>query len=176
MIDRLLEDYKQLQKQMELPPLEAVSVLVERQVLASDNVEAAVSILVKTQGWLRRQSQVYRTPNESAESVAGLPLSGEWLVAESQSKHLRQDGKGGWLLYHYRQFKTPDESENAKKEGGNGVVHDCLAEKITLLAADSGSKLAYRVYWGGEDGNIRRLFGRFAGFEPDARQKGEQRS
>ena len=179
MIEGLLDNYEELREQLELPPLDRAYVLVERQALTPDYIEEKVAGLEAAegaQGWLRRQSQVYRSlPSEkTAAPNAGLPLSGEWRLSDTESKHLRQDGKGGWLLYRYRQFDTLAEAENANKEcGGKGQVHACLQERTTLLAADGGSNLAYHIYWGGEGANIRRLFARFSGFEAAAQQKGE---
>jgi hypothetical protein len=177
MIEELHKDYQGLQAQLGLPPLERMYVLVERQTLTIADVEAEVARLETSQGWLRRQSNVRRTPSgqKAAAQDYGLPLSGEWRLSENESKHLRQDGKGGWLLYRYRQFASQDEAEQARRKGGDvGTVHVCLAEKTVLLSADEGGKLAYHVYWGGDGANIRRLFARFLGFEPDAQQQGEQ--
>lgn len=181
MIKELLAGYEELreQGQLALPALKRVFVLVEHQALTAANVETEVPKLEAAQGWLRRQSHAYRTkPGQTTEAQdAGMPLSGEWVLSDTESKHLRQDGKGGWLLYRYRQFEALDEVQEAKKQGGGrGEIHDCLAEKTALLASDRGGNLAYHVYWGGEGANIRRLFARFSGFEPAPQQEGEQRS
>jgi hypothetical protein len=140
--------------------------MVERNKLTgADEVEKEIAKLQQSHGWLRRQSDVFRTrPGEDYSTrAAGLPLSGEWLVEGRHSKHLRQDGGGGWVLYRYCEFTTVEEANSAGRP--DAQIHSCLCEDTTLLAADGGGKLAYRVYWGGDDGKIKRLFARFAGFK-----------
>lgn len=174
MIDLLLEDYQRLKvadDAKDLPPLEKAVLLVTRTTLAAEeDVEVVVSGLNAWTGWLRRQSSIERTSPErnGVGQTAGLPLSGEWNGPDAQSKHLRQNGEGGWLLYHYREFTDKAEAERARAEAdGKGEVHACLKERTAVLAQDQPGNLAYDIYWGGNDGNIRRLFARFAGFEPE---------
>jgi hypothetical protein len=171
-INQLSRDYARLISQdgLEgLPQLQQRFVLVERSELTeAEEVEKEVAKLQQSHGWLRRQSDVYRTPpgEDYSTPAAGLPLRGEWLVKGGDSTHLRQDGGGGWVLYRYREFEM---EENAKREGEKSApgsqIHSCLCEDTVLLAADGGGKLAYRVYWGGDGGKIKRLFARFAGFK-----------
>ena len=182
MINQLLEDYERLRASeaaRDLPRLEKAILLVTHSVFAAEgDVEAEVSQLNAWPGWLRRQSGIWRTPPEKAGAAqtAGLPLSGEWCNPDTESRHLRQDGKGGWLLYHYREFPTEADARRALKEaGGTGQVYACLRERSSVLAENQDDNLAYCIYWGGEDGNIRRLFARFAGFKPGAQEE-EHRS
>jgi hypothetical protein len=175
MIAQLLEGYAELRSQGELPELEPRSVLVEREPLTEADIAAVVVSLEASEGWLRRQSAVYRTsPGRKGQPLAvGLPLAGEWKLSATESKHLRPNGRGGWVIYHYREFMTLHEAENARKAGDMGQVHACLRERTSLLAEDGG-KLAYYVYWGGDGAKIRRLFACFAGFEIAAGENGGQ--
>ena len=179
MIDQLLEDYNQLRDAedvKDMPRLEKAVLLVTRATFAAEaDVEAEVSKLSTWTGWLRRQSGVGRTSPENGgvPQSAGLLLSAEWCAPNAESKHLRQDGKGGWLLYHYREFATEADARVALREsGGEGQLHICLRERAAVLGEGTDSDLAYDIYWGGKGSNTRRLCSRFAGFAQHA-QEGE---
>lgn len=183
MINLLLEDYQRLgaaDDASDLPRLEKAVLLVTRTALAAgEEVESLVLGSNAWTGWLRRQSSVERTSlerNGGTKKAAGLALSGEWSGPDAQSKHLRQDGRGGWLVYHYREFESEADAERARAQAdGTGEVNACLRERVAVLAEDQPGNLAYFIYWGGKDGDIRRLFARFAGFE-QCEQDEEQRS
>lgn len=172
MIGQLLEHYDNLKGEKgmaALPCLKPVALVVQRTFIADhEDINKQIHALeIGCDGWLRRQSALYRTPRKKGESRddEGLPLGGEWLVSdgkslEAESQHLRQDGDGGWTLYTYREFANVTAAEQEKAKNGQGKVYDCLREEVELLDAREPKekmergKLVYYVYWGGEEGSV----------------------
>ena len=177
MIDGVHSAYQRLQdklkdggkSQFKLKGLERVAVAVTAQPIERDELDQEFRELVQHSGWVRLQSATYRTGDGQEFGLNdGRPLLGEWVLSKTASAHLRQNSVGGWTLFRYQEHASLNDAENAL--AGDGTARDCLRERTSVIAADPPANaanpdyLAYDVYWGLENGAMRRLFARFVGF------------
>jgi hypothetical protein len=172
MIDEIHRAYRALKTErpiITVPELEPISVVVRRETIQANALPEILGRYAERQGWVRLQSALYRTSARAAATPPdGLPLAAGLCLSDSESAHLRQDDKGGWTLYRYRDFSTLAEAESACAVGSN--AWHCLRQRTTVLTGDipagaAGSdELGYYVYWGADGAHIRRLFTRFDGF------------
>lgn len=106
----------------------------------------AVMDFAPSQGWLCFQSQLLvldRTEDlERRAPHAGAILSGELIRGADHSLHIRQNGRGGWILLYI------DEGEGDQE----GLVHNArlLGNQHYPATVGESSRpgvLCYRVYW-----------------------------
>ncbi len=120
-----------------------------------EEVKAKVKAFEPKQGWLCFQDKVEyfcRNCEKKEMPYSSILLYGEVINVDGKSLHIREDGRGGWILTYF----TETEGEQYLVE-----TKEFLGEK--KLAPD---KLYYRVYWQHDkEHGYHQFAARFIGFE-----------
>lgn len=128
-------------------------------------LKQAIHDFKPVQGWLCIQSNVLFF-HESKKFVLpeGVLLNGEAVNENGESLHIREDGKGGWLLTSFREVDPEEEEECCR----------CMVEDFAFLGTSHAKdpkdypQITYRRYWNyDEDFGCRQFSARFTGFQQE---------
>lgn len=168
-IDELLTAYEHLRIDHGLPlmrseQVEITPIPVQADPLDStagaDRLAGIISAFGPSEGWLCYQSAVLVFPPgglPGPDSARGLLLSGELANADREGLHIRQDGRGGWIVTRF----TPG-------QGGHYLVDDCSFVTHEPRPGDNKPlrSLCYRRYWTTDEHHcIRQAAACFIGFD-----------
>jgi hypothetical protein len=126
--------------------------------LSPSAVRDAVLKFDATEGWLCFQSDVRYFQNKEIEYTQDDVLLYGELAKSGASLHIREDGKGAWIL-----------TQLTDQAGG-----DYLMEEKSFLGekGHAPNKLYYRVYWENQKGQgFHRIAARFIGFQSLEKEK-----
>ncbi len=130
----LLQAYDLLAREHGLNEMTAGGLAIEtRSFNDPDALWHALEALKPQLGWLQFQSWqgLLHDGLPEMKDDWGLLLQAEAVCADSSSLHIGPDGRGGWLLTHYR-----------PQEQG-----DLIWDEVEHIAHDGAAKLIYRRYW-----------------------------
>jgi hypothetical protein len=107
----------------------------------SERLSTEIANFAPVEGWLCYQSAVIEVRDGAVPKPGdgrGLILSGELINAAWESLHIRQNGRGGWLLTRF----TPDRGETYLADEHRFVVH-----APTQGYTSAPRYLRYRRFW-----------------------------
>jgi hypothetical protein len=151
-----------------LPKMRRESVLIHPVSIQADpmspeagaaKLDRQVADFAPDSGWLCFQSEVLRIHDgqlPGPDEDRGLPLSGELVNGAGESLHLRQNGRGGWIVTRF----TPEQGKEYLVDDCSLIAHESNPER----RRDPG-QLCYRRYWCLDPHHgVRQAAARFIGF------------